>query len=324
MLILSIIVAVSVFISLLVAIFTFKFSSGVNLHLKEMSDSLEAYKSLNASLSNASGVFGEVQKSLGRLEEANRQICELGKNISTIQELLRAPKFRGKMGETLLENILSQVLPKEFIFIQYKFKTNDTVDAAIKLGTRFVPIDAKFPLENFQKIQEMISEEEKQVYRKKFIQDVKMRIDEIAKKYILPDENTYDFAMMYVPAENIYYEIIIKEDLLSFALSKKVIPVSPNTFYAYLQVICLGLKGLEVEKNAMQILKNLSMLSIEINKFQDDFSLLGGHLRNASVKYDDAAKRMDKFQDKLENIQKQELPLSGKRIEEIQEKQKAI
>ncbi|MDD5045026.1 MAG: DNA recombination protein RmuC [Candidatus Omnitrophica bacterium] len=315
MLVLSIIVGVSVFISLLVAIFTFKFSSTVTTQLKEMSGSLEAYKSLSTSLSGATSVFGEVQKSLGRLEEANRQICELGKNISTIQELLRAPKFRGKMGETLLENILSQVLPKEFISTQYRFKTQDTVDAVIRLGTRIVPIDAKFPLENFQKLQEMTSEEEKNTYRKKFIQDVKLRIDEIAKKYILPGENTYDFAMMYVPAENVYYEIIIKEDLLSFALSKKVIPVSPNTFYAYLQVICLGLKGLEVEKNAMQILKNLSMLSIEINKFKDDFSLLGGHLRNASVKYDDAAKRMDKFQDKLENIQKKEIPLTQEKLE---------
>jgi len=315
MLILTIIVAISVFISLLAAIFAFKFSSSVNTHLKEMSDSLEAYKSLNTSLSNVTGVFGEVQKSLGKLEEANKQICEIGKNISTLQDLLRAPKFRGKMGETLLENILSQVLPKEFISTQYRFKTQDTVDAVIRLGTRIVPIDAKFPLENFQKIQEIASEDERNVYRKKFIQDVKLRIDEIAKKYILPDENTYDFAMMYVPAENVYYEIIIKEDLLAFALSKKVIPVSPNTFYAYLQVICLGLKGLEVEKNAMQILKNLSMLSIEINKFKDDFSLLGGHLRNASTKYDDAAKRMDRFQDKLENIQKKEIPLSPQKLE---------
>jgi len=288
-----------------------------------MSASLEAYKALSVSLGNTTDVFGQVQKSLGRLEEANRQICEIGKSISSIQDLLRAPKFRGQIGETLLENILSQVLPKEFISTQYKFKTQDTVDAIIRLGQRIVPIDAKFPLENFQKMQEFASEEEKNSFRKKFIQDVKARIDEIAKKYILPQENTYDFAMMYVPAENVYYEMIIKEDLLSFALSKKVIPVSPNTFYAYLQIICLGLKGLEVEKNAMQILKNISTLSLELNKFKDEFSLVGSHLRNASTKYDDASRRIDKFQDKLENIQKQESGLVPDKIEQTQEKKYA-
>ncbi|MCM8771436.1 MAG: DNA recombination protein RmuC [Candidatus Omnitrophica bacterium] len=320
MLVLSIIVGGSIFISLLLVILIFRFFQKTNESLKEINNSLEVYKALGSTLGGLPNIFGEVQRSLGRLEEANRQICEIGKNISSIQELLRAPKFRGKMGETLLENILSQVLPKEFVFTQYKFKSQDTVDAVIKLGERFVPVDAKFPLENFQRIQEIAAEEEKNIYRKKFIQDVKARIDEIAKKYILPDENTYDFAMMYVPAENVYYEMIIKEDLLSYALSKRVIPVSPNTFYAYLQVICLGLKGLEVERNAMQILKNLGMLSVEINKFKEEFSLLGTHLRNASNKYDEAARRMDRFQDKLENIQKKEPILP----EDRQERQKII
>ncbi len=295
---------VAIVISLVVLIIVLVVSFSIHQRLKEVCRSVEeAYKSIGTNLSSTTAIFGDVQKSLGKLEESNRQIYEIGKNISLLQELLRAPKFRGKVGETLLENLLSQVLPKEFIFIQHKFKTQDTVDAAIKLGTRLVPIDAKFPLENFLKIQEMPQEEEKASFRRKFIQDVKTRIEEIAKKYILPAENTYDFAMMYVPAENVYYEIIIKEDILSYALSKRVIPVSPNTFYAYLQVICLGLKGLAVEENVMQILKNLSMLSLEINKFRDDFSVVGTHLHNASVKYDDAAKKLERFSDKLANIQ---------------------
>ena len=151
----------------------------------------------------------------------------------------------------------------------------------------------------------MISAQDPQaenLFRKKFIQDVKNRIDEVAAKYILPQENTFDFALMYIPAENIYYEIIITENLFSYSISRKVIPVSPNTFYAYLQVICLGLKGLKIEDNAAKILKNLSALSIEVNKFKEDFELLGTHLSNASRKYDDSQKRIDRFSDRLSNL----------------------
>jgi DNA recombination protein RmuC len=208
-----------------------------------------------------------------------------------------------EMGETLLENLLSQVLPKDHYHIQYRFKTSDAVDAVIKLGERLVPVDAKFSLENFQKTLDAKDEQEKNSYRRKFIQDVKNRIDEIAAKYILPQENTYDFALMYIPAENVYYEMIIKEDLFSYCMSKKVVPVSPNTFYAYLQVICLGLKGLKIEENAKVILKNLSMLSNEIGKFKEDFDCLGVHLLNASHKYEDSQKRLDRFSDKITNIQ---------------------
>ncbi|MDP2940874.1 MAG: DNA recombination protein RmuC, partial [Candidatus Omnitrophota bacterium] len=140
-------------------------------------------------------------------------------------------------------------------------------------------------------------------FRKKFIQDVKNRVEEVASKYILPEENTYDFAFMYIPAENVYYEVIIKEDLLAYFVAKKVIPVSPNTFYAYLQVICLGLKGLKIEENAKAILKNLSGLSIEVNKFREDFDILGSHLGNAKTKFDDSHKRLERFSDKLAGIQ---------------------
>lgn len=207
------------------------------------------------------------------------------------------------MGETLLENLLSQVLPRAYYQMQYRFKSAEAVDAVIKLGERLVPIDAKFSLENFQKILEAPEEQLKNSYRKKFIQDVKSRVDEIASKYILPQENTYDFAFMYIPAENVYYEIIIKEDLLAFFVSKKVIPVSPNTFYAYLQVICLGLRGLKIEENAKAILKNLSTLSIEMGKLKEDFGTLGIHLSNASHKYEESQKKLDRFSDRLVNIQ---------------------
>ncbi|MFH1440938.1 MAG: DNA recombination protein RmuC [Candidatus Omnitrophota bacterium] len=281
-----------------------KISSQVNERLNQMNQSLqEAHRTISQNLGSTSTIFGNVQEKLGRLEETNRQIYDIGKDISSLQELLRAPKFRGQMGETLLENLLSQVLPKEHYDMQYRFKTSDTVDAVIRIGERLVCVDAKFSLENFQKFLSVSDEQEKNSYRKKFIQDVKNRIEEISSKYILPQENTYDFSLMYIPAENIYYEVIITEELLSYSVSRKVIPVSPNTFYAYLQVICLGLRGFKVEENAKEILKNLGMLNTEIKKFKEEFDLLGVHLSNAGRKYSDSQKKLDRFSDKLNNIQ---------------------
>ncbi len=280
-----------------------KISSQVNERLNSMTQSIqESNKIIGQNLGSATNLFGGVHEKLGRLEETNRQIYEKAKDISSLQELLRAPKFRGQMGETFLENLLSQVLPKDHYLIQYKFKTGDTVDAAIKLGERLVPIDAKFSLENFRKSLEAEDEQLKAAHRKKFIQDIKLRTEEIASKYILPQENTYDFAFMYIPAENVYYEVTVKEDMLDYFISKKVIPVSPNTFYAYLQVICLGLKGLKIEENAKLILKNLSALSNETGKFKEDFDVLGGHISKASEKYSESQNKLAKFLDILGNI----------------------
>lgn len=292
------------FVSGATLIIVLKISSQVNERLNQMNLTMqESHKMIGQNLSSATNVFGNVREQLGRLEETNKQIYAVGKDISSLQELLRAPKFRGQMGETLLENLLSQVLPKDHYQMQYRFKSGDAVDAVIRLGERLVCIDAKFSLENFQKMLNAKDEQEKNIHRKKFIQDVKNRIDEIASKYIIPEENTYDFALMYIPAENVYYEVVIKEDIFSYSMAKKVIPVSPNTFYAYLQVICLGLKGLKIEENAKAILKNLSTLGVEINKFKEDFDTLGNHLSNAKTKYDDSQKRLDKFSDRLSNIQ---------------------
>lgn len=272
--------------------------------LNETSQALrDTNKTVGERLDSATRVFGEVQKNLGSLSETSKHILDYSKDFSSLQQLLRAPKFRGEMGELLLENLLSQMLPKDNFHMQYRFKSNEAVDAAIKLGGRIVPIDAKFSLDNFKRMLEEQNEQEKNTYRKKFISDVKMRIDEIASKYILPQENTYDFAFMYIPAENVYYEIIIKENLFPYFVSKKVFPVSPNTFYAYLQVIILGLRGLEIEENAKSILKGLSALSIEMGKFKEDFDVLGNHLSNASNRYSDGQRRLDRFLDKLSNIQ---------------------
>lgn len=276
-------------------------------------------------LDNAARVVGDVKQQLGSLEQANQRIFEVGKNIALLQEELRAPKFRGEMGEFLLENLLANVMPqKEFYTLQHEFNNRQKVDAVLHIGHRLVPIDAKFPLDAFQKMITCQEEADRKNAKKEFVRSVRVKVDEIAEKYILPDEGTYDFAMMYIPAENVYYETITKDEhfpdekgLLQYALSRKVIPVSPNTFYAYLKVILLGLKGLSIEKSAQEILAALARLQGEFEKFQEDFSKLGKHLSDSKTSYDTAEKRLEKFGDKLEKI---ESPASENALLNIPEK----
>lgn len=266
----------------------------------------DSQKSVGDRLDNAARVVGEVQKSLGELGQASQRIFDVGRDISGLQDLLRSPKMRGGLGEYFLEDLLSQILPAAHFTIQHTFKTGHTVDAAIRLGGRVVPVDAKFPLENFRRWADAPSEEDRRSARKKFTADVKKHVDAIASKYILPDEGTYDFALMYIPAENVYYECIIKSEepgeeasLSDHALKKRVIPVSPASLYAYLQAIVLGLKGLQVEENARRILDALARLSGDVKRFSDEFELVGRHLSNAHTKYEDAARRLERVQDKL-------------------------
>src|SRR5437870_12575593 len=195
------------------------------------------------------------------------------------------------MGELFLNDLLAQILPPEHFRLQHHFKNGDAVDAVILIGANFVPVDSKFPLENFRRVVEAATESERIAARKQFLRDVKRHVDAIATKYILCDEGTYDFALMYVPAENVYYETIIKEDvgedrqLFSYALAKRVIPVSPNSFYAYVQTILLGLRGMKVEERAQEILGELSRLRGDFAKIQENFRVLGRHLANASGSY---------------------------------------
>ncbi|MFA5114878.1 MAG: DNA recombination protein RmuC [Candidatus Omnitrophota bacterium] len=297
------------FLAAVVVSVVFRISSEVSRRLAEMNRSIqEANNVIAQNLGHTSGIFGSIQERLGGLQKTNEQVYEVARNISSLQELLRAPKFRGELGETFLENLLSQVLPRDYYQMQYRFRSSDAVDAVIRLGGRLVPVDAKFSLENFQRMLESPEAKEKESYRRKFIQDVKSRIEEISSKYILPEEDTYDFALMYIPAENVYYETIVREDLLGYCLNKKVIPVSPHTFYAYLQVICLGLKGLKIEENAKNILKGLSAFGSDIARFRDDFDTLGGHLANAGHKYEDSRLKLERLSERLDNIQKSDNP----------------
>ena len=251
--------------------------------------------------------LGNVQSHLGKVEVTTREVLDKAKSISTLEDLLRAPKFRGGMGEFFLGDLLGQILPPTCFSLQHKFKSGEKVDAAININDRLVPVDAKFPLENFKKYIQETDEKSRESMRRRFVTDVKKHIDDIATKYILPEEGTYDFALMYIPAENVYYETILKDETLgeerglySHAVRKRVIPVSPNSFYAYLQVIVYGLKGMEIEKSAHLIYQTLAQLRGDLNRFLSDFQVLGTHLANAKTRFDDAEKRLVKFSDRLE------------------------
>lgn len=254
--------------------------------------------------------LGDVQTHLAKVEEVTKQVLDHSKDISTLSELLRAPKFRGGLGEFFLGDLLGQILPPSNFILQHKFKSGEIVDAVVRIGQNLVPVDSKFPLENFQKLVQCPDEKDRAALKRKFAADVRKHIDAIATKYILPDEGTYDFALMYIPAENVYYETILKDEnigedksLLAYAMQKRVIPVSPNSFYAYLEVIVLGLKGLQIEKSAQEIFRNLARLEGDLGRFKTDFDTLGTHLGNAKAKYDDAEKRLEKVADKLELMQ---------------------
>lgn len=242
-----------------------------------------------------------------QIREKLKQVQESVKDVSSFQEIFKSPKLRGQWGEASLEHILSQHFPSELYKIQYLFSSGEQVDAVLKLPNgRVLPIDSKFPSENFGRMIESEAEEDRKLFQKQFIEDVKAKINEIASKYVIPSEGTTDFALMYIPAEAIYYEIINnigKEfDLTSYAWSKKIILTSPNTIYLTLRTIEHWFKDTQISRQTQEILKRLDKVNQDAEKLMDDFRKLGNHLRNAVSAYDSSEKRLSLFSDKVEKL----------------------
>jgi DNA recombination protein RmuC len=262
---------------------------------------------INQRLDNAARLYGDLRSQLGKLSEANAQIQNMVKDVSTLQDILRAPKLRGGMGEVLLENLLREILPTEHFAVQHRFRNGMIVDAVIRLKEGLVPVDAKFPLENFKRMLGAAADDERRAARKEFARDVKKHIDDIHDRYIQTEEGTFPFALMYIPAENVYYETIIKAEgeetaekaLYAYATSRQVMPVSPNSFYAYLITLSQGFRGMRIEERAREIIDQLNRLQLELGKFSEDFHTIGRHLINAQTKYTDAEKRLTRFEEKL-------------------------
>jgi len=242
-----------------------------------------------------------------QIREELRQVQEAMKDISSFQEIFRSPKLRGQWGEASLEHqILSEYFPKEFYETQHLFSSGEQVDAVVKLPNgKLLPIDAKFNYENFLKMMEADSLEKKEEFRKKFIEDIKLQINKISSKYILPSENTLDFALMYIPAEAIFYEIMFNlkdEDIASYARQKKVVLTSPNTIYLTMRTIIDWFRDTQISRQTQDILKRLNRVQADAEKLMDDFRKLGGHLRNAVSAYDSSEKRLSLFSERVESL----------------------
>lgn len=231
-------------------------------------------QALNQRLDNAARVIGLVQKNIG-------EMSEIGRGMKDLQDFLKSPKLRGNIGEQILKELLGQMLPKQSFQLQYTFKSGATVDAAIKTGNGIIPVDSKFPMENFRKLMSAKDDDERKTVTKEFISDVKKHIDDISRKYILTEEGTIDYALMYIPSEAVYYEIVNNQQLFDYSGTKRVLPVSPMTFYAYMKAILMSFEGQKIEEQAKQILQTIRAVQKDYVKVEDNLGVLGRHLTNA-------------------------------------------
>jgi len=233
----------------------------------------ESAKVLNERLDSAARVIAMVQKNVG-------EMSEIGRSMRELQDFLQSPKLRGNLGEQVLREILGQFLPKSSFYLQYTFKSGEKVDAAIKTQAGIIPIDSKFPMENFRKLISEKGERNKE-FEKLFERDVKKHIEDISRKYILTEEGTIDYALMYVPSEAVYYEVVNNSSLFDYASQKRVLPVSPTTLYAYLRAILMSFEGQKIESEAKEILASLRAIKKDYDQVEGNLNILQKHLTNA-------------------------------------------
>jgi DNA recombination protein RmuC len=243
---------------------------------------------------------------LGDVRSATTMVAEQARTFTSLQDLLKAPKARGGIGEAMLEELLRQVLPPQAYSCQHRFTSGTIVDAVVKAGGRIVCIDSKFPLSNYRRMCEADSEPERLDAERAFAGDVEKHIRDISTRYIVPDENTFDFAVMYVPAEGVYAEVLRlahrRRPLFETAIESRVVPMSPLTMYGYLQTVLFGLKCLRIEESAEAILDFCGRLQRDMERFSNEYEVLGKHLGNARAKYEEGTRRLDRFRDKLERV----------------------
>ncbi len=267
-------------------------------------------KAINERLDNAAKVIGMVGKEVG-------QMSEIGRSMKDLQDFLRSPKLRGNIGEQVLKELLGQFLPKQSFHLQYRFRTGDVVDAAIKTESGIIPIDSKFPLENFKEMIKAETEAEKKAYEKEFTRDVKKHIDAIAKKYILPEEGTIDYALMYIPSEPVYYEIMSNiPELSDYAQKRRVLPVSPATFYAYMRAILMSFEGKKIEERARTILASLRGIKNDSEKFGEALRVLTKHINDTKNTSDLVNSRYIALNSKIEISQGLKGKVEEKALEE--------
>lgn len=259
---------------------------------------------LQKHMEGTQATLSQVTEKMGALAQTAQRMAELGRDMEELQRLLKSPKARGQMGELGLETLLGDMLPRDRVIYQYGFSDGRKVDAMVRLDRGLLPIDAKFPLEDFQAVLDAQPEERPKA-RKALRDNLKKKIDDIAKLYIRPGEGTLSLALMYLPAESLYYESFVtreggEEDLWDYAYRKSVLPLSPGTLSAYLKTVALGLKAAAVEQNARQVLELLSTLERDVKAYREVHEVLGKHINNAHVTFDKSQRALGQFEDHLE------------------------
>lgn len=261
---------------------------------KDKDRSLEVIKeSLDSVRKSFEIGYGKINQELGRIRE-------IGHMMKDFQDFFKSPKLRGNIGERILQDLLEEVLPKNNFKIQYKFREGQIVDAIIKTNQGIIPIDSKFPMESFRR---MISSNNDELATREFLRDIKKHIDSISKKYILPQEGTVDFAMMYVPSESVYYEIVVNQpDLVDYAAHKKIYIISPNNFYYFLKTVMLGLQGAKIEEASKRIFEGLKGIKEESIRMEEELNVLISHINHAKSASERVSSRLLKLSGKIDRL----------------------
>jgi len=277
----------------------------INETQKTMADTQnDLHKTIQSQFGQSVKIITDVTERLTKLDETNRQVMGFADQLQNLENILQNPKHRGILGEYYLENVLKNVLPPGSYQMQYRFSDGDIVDAAVFVKDKVIPIDSKFSLENYNRAAEEKNPERKQELEDSFKRDLKNRIDETSK-YIKPKENTMDFAFMFIPAEGIYYDLLINKvgalktntnSLIEYAFKEKhVIIVSPTSFLAYLQTVLQGLRSMQIEESAKEIRKRVEELGKHIWAYDEYYKKLGSNLSTVINTYNIAYKELNKI-----------------------------
>jgi DNA recombination protein RmuC len=260
----------------------------------------------------------DLSRQLGSLGEQSQRIGELAKDIGSLQDLLRAPKARGGFGELLLERLLHDALPAGAYEVQYTYKDGSRVDAVVRYSGRIVPIDAKFPNETWNALAKAVDETDRRTKKRAFLQQVRRHIDAVGR-YVSPADGTIDFAVMYIPSESIYYDLVLREeegepDLRAYCAERKVIPASPNTLLAYLQVVSLGVRGLAMQERTRELQQGVAAVRREFERFVELHDQLGRHLENATKKFDETDRALSRASSAIETLAQAPIAAGGEQV----------
>jgi DNA recombination protein RmuC len=258
-----------------------------------------AQKAVSEQLQASTQMLTSVHQQIGEMQQAGHELSAAAKQI---EDVLGGAKTRGTLGEVALDRILADTLPRASYETQFRFSTGEVVDAVVRLSDKLLPIDSKFPLDGYRRLLDQGEE-----CRKDFSQAVRLHAESISKKYILPAEETLDIALMFVPSEGVYYELLRSVDgkgmpLDEYCRTRCIVPVSPSTLFAHLKIIFLGLRGMQIEENAKKLLGSLSGLKRQMDNFGEVYERLGTHLRNAQQSYADADRKLDRARASLEEL----------------------